>query len=271
MRPVARAFASRYAGVVSRLLIPVALAMLACGPIKAEDTDAASSSTDGMTATGADSEPTGGPVEPAVCDAPADPTDPLGALDVCEDYAAHAPGLDVEIGFINVSGEAIILLGGSQCSGVYFSLQGQPGGHAAHWPYRCGQDPPICDALLAGDDTACDLLCGMPPPIRIEPGGRFTVTWTPSLLAISTELPGGCTPEPGPPLSCTAARRPTASAYTLEAAYVPATSCEGPCTCEPGLDGWCTLEGVGLKAMAPEFAAQGKYDGICTVADVVIR
>lgn len=249
----------------------VVASLVACGPIKGDDTDGLSASdpTDTMTTmTTADSEPTGG--EPAVCDAPADPADPLGTLDVCADYAAHAPATDVEIGFINHSDEAVIVLGGPQCKGVYFGVTGQPGGRAAHWPYRCQEDPPICDELLAGNDPGCLLNCPLPAPVRIEPGGRFATTWTPS-LAIATELPEGCTPEPMPAQACTAARRPTAAAYTLETFYVLASDCKGPCTCEPGPDGWCLLEAFDLEIPAQPLVGQGKYDGVCTVADIVIE
>ena len=258
--------------VVARVTALVITSLVACGPIKSDDTDGptATTTTDGMTTTDADSEPTTGSGDPAVCDAPVDPADPLGALDVCQDYAAHDPGADIEVGFINNRDEAVIVVGGAPCEPVYFSVQGQPGGRSAHWPYLCGQDPPLCDELLAGDDLGCLLNCPEPSPIRIEAGGRFSVTWTPR-LAMPTELPDGCTPEPMPAQPCTAVRRPTAAAYTLETFYVLATDCTGACTCEPGPDGWCTLDAFDLEVPSMALVGQGNYDGVCTVANIVIE
>ncbi len=262
-----------------RLLVPAAArvtalvisSVVACGPIKGDDTDGSTATTtDGMTATAADSEPTGGSGDPAVCNAPADPADPLGTLDVCDDYAAHEPGADIEVGFINNRNEAVIVLGGPACEPGYFSLQGQPGGRSAHWPYQCGLDPPICDELLAGDDGGCLLNCPVPAPIRIEPGGRFSASWAP-LLAITTELPAGCAAEVMQAVSCTAGRRPTAAAYTLESFYVLASDCTGACSCEPGPDGWCTLEAFDLEVPSMALIGQGEYDGVCTVANIVIE
>lgn len=110
-----------------------------------------------------------------------------------------------------------------------------------------------CDAVLSGG-CGCPAGCPIGNVIQLEPGGTFVTTWSGRVwneLTLPAECPmDGCEPQ------CFAAAQAPAGTYTVSARALDAVvDCE-PCTCEPGPDGSCVLNGG--FAMGAEVVAEAE-------------
>ncbi|MBZ5712501.1 hypothetical protein [Nannocystis pusilla] len=112
-----------------------------------------------------------------------------------------------------------------------------------------------CDEILSGG-CGCPSGCGPSDVLQLEPGGTFASKWSGRVwtdVTLPAECPeGGCAPE------CAAATQAPAGTYTVVArAHDAVVDCE-PCTCVPGPEGSCVIDGgtamgnevVGEQALA---------------------
>ncbi|MFY0536386.1 hypothetical protein [Nannocystis pusilla] len=110
-----------------------------------------------------------------------------------------------------------------------------------------------CDAVLSGG-CGCPAGCGPGQVVQLEPGGTFVTSWTGRVwneLTVPAECPmDGCQPQ------CFAADQAPAGTYTVSARALDAViDCE-TCTCEPGPEGSCLINGG--FAMGAEVVAEAE-------------
>lgn len=247
----------------------IALLLAACGPEPATTDASTSAPTDAADPTDTPTPTTGAPFVPAVCDAPAGTMDPFPDPATCADYPGSIGVTELEIGIINLRSTPVFIHGDASGIERRLRLTGELGGRVVHAPYVCGDDPPPCDKVIDGGEELCSLIGIIVDPLRLEPGARHVLRWTP-YLAFPVTLPASCQPATPSEQTCTTALSPVAGAYTLSLTY--AETCAGPCTCEPDPDGSCTVDGT-LDTVLPDppLTAQAHYDGVCAVVDIVIE
>lgn len=246
-----------------RLLAAVLL--VACGPEPAA-TDT-SSTGDPTTANTTDIPTTGEPFTPAVCDAPGSDLDPFPDPAACEDFPGSIALTELEIGIVNLRSEPVFVRGNTDAINSRVLLTGELGGRAVHAPFVCDNDPAKCEDLIAGDAGGCPLVGRIPAVLRLEPGARHTLTWTPH-ITFPVLLPAACQPANISDQTCSTRRPPPPGAYTLSIRY--AETCAGACTCEPKADGSCTLDSEQDATFSDPITLETHYDGLCTVVDILI-
>jgi hypothetical protein len=241
-----------------------AVLLVACGSEPA-DTDA--SSTSDPTADTADIPTTGEPFTPATCDAPGSNIDPFPDPATCEDFPGSIGVAELEIGIVNLRGEPVFVQGNTAAIERRVLLAGELGGRAVSAPFVCDDDPPPCEDVIADDLDGCPLIGFIPAVLRLEPGARHTLHWTP-YIKFPVLLPAACQAAPASDQTCTTGRPPPPGAYTLSIRY--AETCAGSCTCEIEADGSCDLEAELDTTFSELIAVETRYDGVCTVVDIVI-
>lgn len=244
--------------------LTLALLLTACGPEPAA-TDA--SSTGDPTTTDTTAIPTTGePFTPAVCDAPGSDLDPFPDPATCEDFPGSIALDELEIGIVNLRSEPVFVQGNVDAIEGFVLLAGELGGRAVSAPYDCDTDPPPCDRVIDGQIPSCPLIGLIPTILRLEPGARHTLTWTPR-IKFPVLLPAACQPANASDQTCITGRPPPPGAYTLSLRY--ADTCIGACTCEPEADGSCSLDAE-LVTFPESLTLETHYDGVCTVVDIII-
>lgn len=245
------------------------LLLAACGPEPATTDASTSAPTSAADPTDTPTPTTGAPFIPAVCDAPAGTIDPFPDPATCADYPGSIGVAELEIGIINLRSTPVFVHGDADGIARRLRLTGERGGRSVHAPHDCDDDPPSCDSLIDQTPNGCGLIGIIVDPLRLEPGARHVLRWTP-YLAFPVTLPASCQPATPSEQTCTTALPPVAGAYTLSLTY--AETCAGPCTCEPDPDGSCTVDGT-LDTILPDppLTAQAHYDGVCAVVDIVIE
>jgi len=257
--------------------------LVACGPETAS-TDDVSTGTDSSGETGNSGETgttedaggtdetgvtptTGGPPEPVIC-AGTESVDPFQAR-ACQDYLSDEPGPTIEVGVINKRDEVVFLRGFGNTAPGYLRLTGEAGGRTVHYPFVCNDEPASCDSLVKqGEPGGCLANDKLSPPLRIEPGARAVLAWSPYLV-FHVSLPDDCLAGPG--WTCTTGRRATPGAYTLTATYVHEDECTGACSCTPDSSGACALDLEEVMITGTPIAVTAVHDGACPVVDLVIE
>lgn len=245
--------------------LTLALLLAACGPEPAA-TDA-SSTGDPTTAETTAIPTTGDPFTPAVCDAPGSDLDPFPDPATCEDFPGSIALAELEIGIVNLRSEPVFVNGNTDAINSRVLLTGELGGRAVHAPFVCDNDSPTCEALIAGDAGGCPLVGRIPSVLRLEPGARHTLTWTPH-ITFPVLLPAACQPANASDQTCSTGRPPPPGAYTLSLRY--AETCAGACTCELEPDNSCTFEAALDTTLSELLTVETHYDGVCTVVDIII-
>ena len=245
--------------------LTLALLLAACGPEPA-NTDASSTSDPTSTDT-TDTPTTGEPFTPAVCDAPGSDLDPFPDPATCEDFPGSIALAELEIGIVNLRSEPVFVNGNTDAINSRVLLTGELGGRAVHAPFVCDNDSPTCEALIAGDAGGCPLVGRIPSVLRLEPGARHTLTWTPH-ITFPVLLPAACQPANASDQTCSTGRPPPPGAYTLSLRY--AETCAGACTCELEPDNSCTFEAALDTTLSELITVETHYDGVCTVVDIII-
>lgn len=107
-----------------------------------------------------------------------------------------------------------------------------------------------CDEVLSAE-CGCPLGCGPGQVVQLEPGGTFVTSWSGRVWNEVT-LPAECLMDSCEP-QCFAAAQAPAGTYTVSArAHDMVVDC-APCTCEPGPEGSCLLNGgfaMGAESVA---------------------
>lgn len=245
--------------------LTLALLLAACGPEPA-NTDASSTGDPTSTDT-TDIPTTGEPFTPAVCDAPGSDHDPFPDPATCEDFPGSSALAELEIGIVNLRSEPVFVNGNTDAINSRVLLTGELGGRAVHAPFVCDNDSPTCEDLIAGDAGGCPLVGRIPSVLRLEPGARHTLTWTPH-ITFPVLLPAACQPANASDQTCSTGRPPPPGAYTLSLRY--AETCIGACTCELEPDNSCTLDSEQDATLSELITVETHYDGICTVVDIII-
>lgn len=245
--------------------LALALLLAACGPQPGTTGDDAGT---GTTATATATPTTGEPVTPAVCDG-LDDVPIWTDTPECVDFPGQGPTGELKLAIINNRSEVVFIRGYSSGATGYLHLTGSPGGREVHAPFVCTQEPPACDDFIDPGTGGCLLNNKLSPPLRIEPGQRHHLTWQP-LVVFPVIIPAACQADPTMDNPCTTSRVPTPGDYTLEITYAHADECTGECDCEPGPEGGCTLDRETSTLTGTPTRAQARYDGVCTVLDLVI-
>jgi hypothetical protein len=110
-----------------------------------------------------------------------------------------------------------------------------------------------CDAVLSGG-CGCPAGCGPGQVVQLEPGGTFVTTWS-GRVWIETTVPAEC-PMDGCQPQCFAAAQAPAGTYTVSARALDAVVDCVACTCEPGPEGSCLINGG--FAMGAETVAEAE-------------
>lgn len=241
-------------------------------------TSAGESESDTGTATETD---TAGPItgdteNPASCE-PLAGVDPLAAaLDTCDAYAhtQAMPEQQVVVLHNNTSAPILVFDRVSGCQHIArrFTLSGTAGTRQIHaHTSNCELDWPACEMFL-GVDKSCLLCQTLHPPAYIEPGGTFTQTWIPAVLA-TTQMPDSCTGSGEQ--TCGVAVPLGPGNYVLEAIGAPASNCGiEVANCQGGAvdaDGSCLVELPEDFACEPTMTATGQYNGTCQDAGITFE
>lgn len=185
----------------------------------------------------------------------------------CDDYPGSVGVAELQIGILNLRSTPVFVHSNPDAIERRVLLSGDLGGRVVHAPYICDDDPPPCEELITGDLPGCPLIGFLPAPLRLEPGARHILRWTP-YLTFPVLLPAACQPEFSADHTCSTAVPPAPGAYTLSLTY--AGSCTGPCTCELASDGSCILDVQPDTVFADPRTARANYDGVCAIVDIVI-
>ncbi len=181
-----------------------------------------------------DAPTTGAPITPAVCVAPAGNIDPFPDPATCEDYSGSIGVAELEIGILNLRNAPVFVHSNPDAIEHRVLLTGDLGGRVVHAPYICDDDPSPCEELITGDLRGCPLIGFSTAPLRLDPGARHILRWTP-YLAFPMLLPAACQPEFPADHTCTTAVPPAPGAYTLALTYAesPRTRPPAPRACTP--------------------------------------
>jgi hypothetical protein len=168
-----------------------------------------------------------------------------GSCDAFED----APAASITSVILrNARSDAIWVSTGATCAfGPPFSLRDSSGASLPLSLDTCGNS---CQELMQHGPYGCPALCAIPPVIRIDAGGSYTLDWGPSTLS-TVHMPSACyfTP-PSAVASCQQIVEVPAGSYEFSADA--GTACPD-CSCVPDATGSCespggTVSGTTLSA-----------------------
>jgi hypothetical protein len=169
--------------------------------------------------------------------------DATSAGEVCDAYE-DLPGEAVEVVFelVNARSEAIFVTNGSGC--VQRPIELEHEGQSFSGLLDACQF--TCSEMMTLDHCGCDADCGLPPLVRIEPGERYSTSWTGARYESAT-MPGSCQAEDlCGSIWCFIREPADAGTYLARArALLEPMACFGeggevPCECMPG-EPWCLL------------------------------
>lgn len=176
----------------------------------------------------------------------------------CEEFLdQEVEGPTVTVTIENRRDAAAFVAAGPACTSEPLLELAGPGGSMLHFREV------VCDYTCADQFSGmcqCAADCGLAPVIRIEPGGKYSQTWSGGLL-VAVTAPTECVAEGCSP-ACERREQAPAGGYTFSTAVGSgAAPCAGMpelCDCVANADGWCPLfglEGVTLEGLAPIEAA----------------
>lgn len=169
--------------------------------------------------------------------------------EACSDYLSpkHPTWSPVTVRIKNSTAATLYLGSKGGCGLEPFSMQG-PDGKPLTWQLEpCSQ---TCEAQQNGS-CACAADCALPPVFLLPAGGAFDTTWKGSIFA-NASMPAACFKDPScAPGGCLLEQAPpdgdlTVSATLWDAASGCGMGGMGACTCDPGMAGFCQLDGFAM-------------------------